>query len=79
VARQTEGKQGGQVKMQSVLNGDLAARLKAQAELEEARAPKGFVKFHTQISDSWVVDVIYQDESGETKRFEEFAAAGVGD
>jgi hypothetical protein len=53
--------------------------LKAQAELEEAIAPKGFVKFHHHISDNRVVDVLYEDESGEIKRFDEFAVTGEGD
>jgi len=76
VARQTEAKQRRRVKVQSVLNGDLAARLKAQGDLEEAIATEGWNVIHTHISDSRVVDVIYQDESGETKRFDEFAGEG---
>ena len=76
MARQTEAKQRGRVAVQSVLKKHLAARVKAQAQLEQAIAAERFAVRHTHIADNRVVDAIYQDESGETKHFDEFAGEG---
>ena len=76
MARQTEATHSGGVKARSVLKKHLAARVKAQAQLEQAIAAERFAVRHTHIADNRVVDAIYQDESGETKHFDEFAGEG---